>query len=64
MINRGDIVLVSLMFGAQRSQTGIIVVPRPPYEVDQTDAMQVSEFRNAIWYVPLPSRLFLATLLF
>ena len=39
------------MFGRGRSQTGVLVEPRPEYAIDVTDDQQVAEFRNMIWCV-------------
>jgi hypothetical protein len=39
------------MFGRGRSQTGVLVEPRPEYAIDITDDVLVAEFRNKIWCV-------------
>ena len=40
------------MFGRGRSQTGVLVEPRPAYAIDDvTDDNLVAEFRNKIWCV-------------
>ncbi|KAI5990800.1 putative aminoadipate reductase [Pisolithus marmoratus] len=37
------------MFGRGRSQTGVLVEPRPEYAIDVENQKQVAEFRNLIW---------------
>jgi hypothetical protein len=39
------------MFGRGRSQTGVLVEPRPEHAIDVTDDKRVAEFRNMIWWV-------------
>lgn len=45
------------MFGRGRSQTGVLVEPRPEYAIDVTDDEQVAAFRNKIWWVPTNRRM-------
>ncbi|KIK64285.1 hypothetical protein GYMLUDRAFT_94733 [Collybiopsis luxurians FD-317 M1] len=39
----------AVMFGRERSQTGILVEPSPNEKVDVTDPVQVAAFRNSLW---------------
>jgi long-subunit acyl-CoA synthetase (AMP-forming) len=39
----------TVMFGRGRNQVGIIIEPRPGYEIDVNDGTQLAEFRNKVW---------------
>jgi len=39
----------TVMFGRERNQVGIIIEPRPGYEIDVDDEKQLAEFRNRVW---------------
>lgn len=47
------------MFGRNRDQAGILIEPSPAMKIDVSDAAQVAELRNKLWYVQLQS-IFLA----
>jgi long-subunit acyl-CoA synthetase (AMP-forming) len=38
-----------VMFGRGRNQVGVLIEPRPGYEIDVDDEKQLSEFRNGVW---------------
>ncbi|OAX35330.1 acetyl-CoA synthetase-like protein [Rhizopogon vinicolor AM-OR11-026] len=39
----------TVMFGRERNQVGIIIEPKPGYEIDVDDEKQLAEFRNRVW---------------
>jgi long-subunit acyl-CoA synthetase (AMP-forming) len=39
----------TVMFGRGRNQVGILIEPRPGYEIDVNDGTQLAEFRNKVW---------------
>ena len=39
----------TVMFGRGRNQVGILIEPRPGYEIGVNDATQLAEFRNQVW---------------
>ncbi|KAH7913622.1 putative aminoadipate reductase [Hygrophoropsis aurantiaca] len=49
VIGANPIVGGTAMFGRERNQVGILIEPRPGYEIDIDDQKQVAEFRNKIW---------------
>ena len=51
LIGSSPLLSGACMFGRGRSQTGVLVEPRPEYAIDVTDDEQVAEFRNKIWCV-------------
>jgi hypothetical protein len=38
-----------VMFGRGRNQVGVLIEPRPGYEIDVDDEKQLAEFRNGVW---------------
>ena len=38
-----------VMFGRGRNHVGILIEPRPGYEIDVDDEKQLAEFRNRMW---------------
>ncbi|KAJ3786717.1 acetyl-CoA synthetase-like protein [Lentinula aff. detonsa] len=40
-----------VVFGRQRDQAGILIEPKPEYQIDTNDEVAVSRFRNKIWPV-------------
>jgi thioester reductase-like protein len=65
------LVRAALYFGRGRSQNGVLIEPSPGHDIDPTDPVAVSEFRNAIWrfvedanrIAPTHSRIFKETIL-
>lgn len=53
-VNSSPYVVASVMFGREREQPGILVEPFPGHEIDPNDTVQLSNFRNKIWYTLLP----------
>jgi hypothetical protein len=52
----------SVMFGHGRFNVGIIIEPAPGHNFDPVDQVQVSSFRNSIWFIAsLPLRIALLT---
>ncbi|OAX33021.1 acetyl-CoA synthetase-like protein, partial [Rhizopogon vinicolor AM-OR11-026] len=39
----------TVMFGRGRNQVGILIEPRPGYEIDVDDETQLADFRNRVW---------------
>jgi hypothetical protein len=39
----------TVMFGRGRNQVGILIEPRPGYEIGVNDETQLAEFRNQVW---------------
>jgi long-subunit acyl-CoA synthetase (AMP-forming) len=39
----------TVMFGRERNQVGIIIEPKPGYEIEVDDEEQLAGFRNLVW---------------
>ncbi|KAF8215633.1 hypothetical protein K438DRAFT_1799007 [Mycena galopus ATCC 62051] len=42
-------IMGAVVFGRERNQIGVLIEPAQQYEIDPTDAQQISNFRNLIW---------------
>jgi len=51
IINANPYVNGTVMFGRARNQVGVLIEPRPGYEIDVSDEKQLAEFRNRVWSV-------------
>lgn len=39
----------TVMFGRERNQVGILIEPKPGYEIEVDDEEQLAGFRNRVW---------------